>query len=53
MVSRLESNQACPPKTEKTNSEYGMVIELETQRRGASRPSRPVHPQEHHPGLGW
>jgi hypothetical protein len=52
MVSRLESNQACPPKTEKTNLECGMVIERERRRRGASRPFRPVHPQEDLPGPG-
>ena len=50
MVSRLESNQACPSKTEKTNLECGMVTELERQRHGASRP---FHPQEHRWGQGW
>jgi hypothetical protein len=53
MVIRLESNQVCPPKTEKTNLECGMVIEPERQRRGASRPFRPVHRQEHRRDQGW
>ena len=47
MVSRLESNQACPPKIEKTNLECRMVIEPERQKREASRPFQLVHPQEH------
>jgi hypothetical protein len=42
-----------PAKTEKTNLECGMVIEPERQRRGASRPSRPVPPQQHRWGQGW
>jgi hypothetical protein len=53
MVSCLESNQVCPPKTEKTNLECGMVIERERQCPGASRPFRPVHLQEDRRGQGW
>ena len=53
MVNRLESNPACPLKSEKTNLECGMVIERERQRRGVSRPFRLVHPQEDRRGQGW